>query len=110
MTIRRRAGRFGRLRSLGRLSVRSRRLLKHLQGAFPTETGPGGGGAPDGGIACTPPMVSCGTYCADTNYDRYNCGSCGNVCPGGYACQAGGCVPGPDGGAIMCNRLIRRAV
>jgi hypothetical protein len=80
----------------------------------------GGGGADagtmtgDGGaISCPAPMVGCfppsmPPYCSDLKYDRYNCGQCGQPCPGGYSCNNGTCMPGAtqaDGGVggVVCE-------
>ncbi|MHB1847127.1 MAG: hypothetical protein ACYCWW_20070 [Deltaproteobacteria bacterium] len=45
--------------------------------------------------------------CSDLTTDRYNCGSCGNICAPGFVCRAGadggpecGC---PTEGAVMSN-------
>jgi hypothetical protein len=51
---------------------------------------------------CQAPMTSCqlptgGMVCTDLNYDRANCGSCGNACAQGQVCQAAKCTTPPDG-------------
>ena len=52
-------------------------------------------GAPDSGISCTPPMVSCDdAYCADTMTDKANCGGCHLQCAATEFCNAGVCQPG----------------
>jgi hypothetical protein len=66
-----------------------------------------GGTTADGGTSsqtCAAGTASCldatgKPYCANLAYDNYNCGACGRLCPGGYACQNGTCMPaGGDGG------------
>jgi hypothetical protein len=46
------------------------------------------------------PMTACGTganaFCAFTIFDPKNCGSCGNACPAGQACNNGTCAPSCD--------------
>jgi hypothetical protein len=68
----------------------------------------GGGAASDGGATqtCPAPNMWCKDqagkdFCANTMYDRYNCGGCGKVCGGNEQCMGGACVPGgggPDAG------------
>jgi len=52
--------------------------------------------------SCVSPRTCCGDgdeqKCANTDFDRNNCGSCGNVCPEGQACQNGKCA-GESGGS-----------
>jgi hypothetical protein len=62
------------------------------------------GGATDGGATqtCPAPNMFCkdqagGQFCANTLYDRYNCGACGKVCAANENCDKGACVGG--GGA-----------
>jgi hypothetical protein len=43
-----------------------------------------------------------GAVCIDTQWDSFNCGSCGNVCPQGQSCSNGNCRP--DTG-ISCDPL-----
>jgi hypothetical protein len=49
--------------------------------------------------ACEPPFATCmsggGTYCADLQRDRYNCGTCNTVCPPNMYCGQGQCLEGP---------------
>jgi len=40
---------------------------------------------------CSSGTTMCGGTCVNTNSDRYNCGSCGTVCPAGETCQVGKC-------------------
>jgi hypothetical protein len=77
-------------------------------------------GGQDGGVATAPAdagtincpgMTTCypnqmPPYCADTMFDRYNCGNCGTVCPANYNCMAGACAPGGggfDAGGVVCT-------
>lgn len=41
--------------------------------------------------ACSTGYSMCGTECVDTRSDRYNCGTCGNVCPSSQYCSSGYC-------------------
>jgi CSLREA domain-containing protein len=43
-------------------------------------------------INCSAGLTDCGGACFDLNTDNNNCGSCGNACPSGTHCSAGGCV------------------
>ena len=36
-------------------------------------------------------MTLCTNQCANLQQDNLNCGSCGHVCSGNYACQTGAC-------------------
>lgn len=40
---------------------------------------------------CAYPKLPCGGNCYDLQTDSNNCGACGNVCPSGKVCSAGGC-------------------
>ena len=67
-------------------------------------------GGVDGGpeVFCTPDGGT--AYCANTQTDQANCGSCGNVCPQGQVCSGGTCACAPgltqcpgDGGLVCVN-------
>jgi hypothetical protein len=94
-------------------------------------SGPGGGYSCDciGGIwSCTDPsagdgtcpfgacsgtgLVCCRGRCANLQNDPYNCGFCGNICPGRY-CDYGSCGPVPcyvappiDASGLCCGDQI----
>jgi hypothetical protein len=40
---------------------------------------------------CAASQDFCGDTCTDLSYDRLNCGTCGNVCPGSASCSSGTC-------------------
>lgn len=46
----------------------------------------------ENGVCCPAGTTFCGGVCADLNSDPNNCGSCGQACPLGQACNAGSCV------------------
>lgn len=48
---------------------------------------------------CAPGSSRCGDQCVDTASSVHHCGSCGNVCPGGFECRQGTCAP-PAGACI----------
>jgi hypothetical protein len=54
-------------------------------------------------MMCTP--TSGAPYCADTNNDAANCGTCGKTCSTGQVCQSGNCVStcGSSATAMVCN-------
>ncbi|MFI5288888.1 MAG: hypothetical protein ACHQ17_04525 [Polyangia bacterium] len=41
--------------------------------------------------SCPTGLTLCTSQCANLQQDNLNCGSCGRVCGGNYACQAGAC-------------------
>lgn len=41
--------------------------------------------------ACSTGMQMCSNECTDTRTDRYNCGTCGKVCPSSQYCSSGYC-------------------
>ena len=43
------------------------------------------------------------SYCANTQTDNANCGTCGNVCGGGTACWDGVCAVTCSAGATLCS-------
>ena len=43
------------------------------------------------------------SYCANTQTDNANCGTCGNVCGGGTACSNGVCKVTCGTGATLCS-------
>lgn len=49
----------------------------------------------DSAPACTTPSMMCGAACLDVSKDEANCGSCGNECNGGEACNANACACAP---------------
>jgi hypothetical protein len=56
-----------------------------------TATGDGGG------PTCPAPSMTCldptgKPYCANVQFDQYNCGTCGRICAANQVCQNGGCV------------------
>ena len=54
----------------------------------------------DGGIACDPPLTTCGLDCVDTQSDPRFCGDCVTGCPSGYVCEDGVCQDPGD-----CRRV-----
>jgi hypothetical protein len=47
---------------------------------------------------CPTGRECCGVACTDLQFDRGNCGACGNICTGGDICCNGDCVaPHPEG-------------
>jgi hypothetical protein len=74
-----------------------------------------GGGGTDAGVPqCGGSTVSCldptgRPYCANVQFDQYNCGACGRVCNATQVCQNGACVPNgtADGGAPNCPATMK---
>lgn len=69
----------------------------------------GGGGGDGGSVGCAPFQTQCvqagQTFCASTQSDNDNCGTCGNVCAGGTFCVAGVCGGVTCGtGQSLCQR------
>lgn len=45
--------------------------------------------------------TDCGTgVCVNLLWNRENCGSCGNACPAGLACEDGACISCPEGETV----------
>ncbi|MEM9190776.1 MAG: MXAN_6577-like cysteine-rich protein [Myxococcota bacterium] len=57
----------------------------------------------DGGSCRCPPAERCNDECVDRMTDARHCGTCGNACPGGQACEAGACVLNCSGDATRCG-------
>ena len=68
------------------------------------------------GIDCGPTLALCSApssdagvdgggarFCADTRFDRANCGACGNACGAGEVCTAGVCAPTCGAGQVQCG-------
>ncbi len=63
--------------------------------------------ASDAGF-CTGTQTTCSPdggarYCANTQVDNTNCGTCGNVCSGGTACSQGKCSKTCGGNETLCT-------
>ena len=58
-------------------------------------------GADGKGEACS--FTCCDGVCRDTNSDAVSCGTCGNKCDPGYACQSGSCSANCIAGQEMCT-------
>lgn len=58
-----------------------------------------------GGACACPAENTCGDACVDTQADAMNCGTCGNVCPAGIACEAGTCAC-PSGGTVCGGACV----
>lgn len=62
---------------------------------------------PDMPAGCYPPCTEgscCSGICVDLGSDTANCGTCGNICPGGQVCIAGVCrACTPDCTGKMCG-------
>jgi hypothetical protein len=66
-------------------------------------------------VECGPMLATCASgsdagvdggaarYCANTQVDRLNCGSCGVVCPAGQRCEGGACMTTCGGGETVCG-------
>lgn len=80
-------------------------------GGTDTDTGTDTGTGTDTDTSCSGAEVDCNGVCVDVTTDPGNCGSCGNACGAGAACNAGvcncggeDCRPGEvcDAGACRC--------
>lgn len=77
---------------------------RSLGGASASVGGSTAAEAPASVMAGTSAIAACATTrcvsrCADLTTDSENCGSCGNACPNGSACQNGVCSPA----MVRCN-------
>ena len=50
------------------------------------------------GPTCSPSETDCNGACTDLTTDPSNCGTCGQACPAGDACQNGACTPATECG------------
>lgn len=61
------------------------------------------GGTSDAGLRCPVGLTACGTTCVDTDFDRANCGSCGNACGATDLCAGGSCAGECPVGTTDCG-------
>jgi hypothetical protein len=54
-------------------------------------------------VVCTGGTTNCNGKCVDVLIDPGNCGSCGDVCQGGFACTQGVCDLVCSGGTSKCS-------
>jgi hypothetical protein len=54
---------------------------------------------------CGSGQTNCSNVCRDLQSDVSNCGTCGNVCPGGQVCSAGACTVVCTGGLTNCSNV-----
>jgi hypothetical protein len=57
------------------------------------------------GVTCSSGYTLCqpNNVCTTPSNDVNNCGTCGNVCPGGYSCQGGACIAPPPPPPPSCS-------